>query len=221
MPPKHSMSSLKKLSLVLVLVLLLTACGSTYSINNIPETWDEARGFVYPQIVPKEETDQTLLIHRELSPRLDVTYVLLFEDQYAFIAENSLIQWEVDEDILHQEALRNLDRLAKKVRLNFASKSSDGEAQYVTIEKGDGLSASYILSPTIRQNVVDQLGEPFIAAIPMRDFLIFWKEDFSLEEKFREQVLQEYEREKEQEENYALSPEIFRMTAEGMEAVGE
>lgn len=185
--------------------LALAGCGGT-------KEWREVQPSVLPQLMPGNNKKQAPLVYTEISRDIDVGYVIDREKSYDFIMQDSLAAWEIDAKTLHKTAMRNLEKLAETTEIQFADSEETPGGRYAIIETSDGYAAARILSEEIRKKMREYLGEEYVAAVPVRDFLIFWHKDFPLAGQFMEQVEKEYAA----EEIYRLTPRLFLITDEGM-----
>jgi uncharacterized protein YtpQ (UPF0354 family) len=169
--------------------------------------WVAARDIIRPQL-----TAETLpVVQRPFSPGIYIALVLHHGDQYVFINDADLEVFGVTAEEAWEQALDNLDAASTDIELQVFE--ADGGGKYAIIESGDGYDAARILLPSVRANVADQLGEPYIGAVPTRDFLIFWQADFPLYKKFLDQVKVEFGN----GGDHALSPELFRFEGDKVE----
>ena len=197
-------------AVLLVLAVFLAKRGDTGN-------WDRIRGQVLPELVPAENKFKIPIVAEEFVPGVDIAYVLDYAKNYNFIYREKLAEWGISEEKLKQQAMRNLEELVKETEIQMARADKAGEqagnAMYGIIETVDGYAAARILSPRIRRAMADHLSLPFIAAIPVRDFLIFWPTDFAFFDDFEKQIREEFGK----AETYALTPNLLKVTAKGVE----
>ena len=191
---------------VSVPMLIVLAVGVHMYVQNRPsKEWFEMKATVLPQLVQSDHKEQVPIVHQELSPEIDIAFVIDESDSYTFIMEKDLLNWNITEERLLKTALKNLDVLVKDTEISIATAGEDPKERYAIIETGDGYDAAKLLSNAVRRRIAADLGDVFVAAIPFRDFLVFWSEDFSLEQQFLSQVQQEFDA----EETYKLTPNPF------------
>lgn len=179
-------------------------------------SWRQARTVLLPQFLPRENAEKLPFVRMPFSPDLDIGFVIDRLEKYEFVMQSDQRRWEVKTGILYEQAIENLMERSENLDLSLTD-SEIPTGKYITLELADGYSAVRVLLPAIRRRVARELNEPFVAAIPTRDFLIFWPQDFSLHDAFAEQVRKEFET----GQRTALTPEIFRLTTESMEVVVE
>ena len=196
------------LSIVIVCsTLLLSGCGGN-------KEWREVKDSILPQLTEGNLWRRLpLLVHKEISRDLSQSYVISREHAYEFIFKYDVKDWGIDEKTLHKTAMQNLEKLAKETEMQFADAEESLVGRYVIVETGDGFDAARILSKHIQKEVRKYLGDEYIAAVPTRDFLIFWHRKFSLGGQFMEQAEKEYAK----GDKYRLTPRMFLITKDGME----
>jgi len=178
-------------------------------------TWKGVKNHVRLQLTRMTINEQTDLVHRLFLPEIYLGYVIPLGDSYTFVKKKQLEEWGIPQEMLEEAAGRNLTKTSKKVK--FDTGSLGGNGAYIIIETGDGYDAARILLPIIRDKVKAILGEPFIAALPTRDFLIFWNEGLTIQAEFAEEVRKQFKEDKE----YPLSPQLFRFFGDTIEVSTE
>lgn len=212
------MGRAQKTHLALVAVVLLIAgFAVTFHKNqNINEQWREVRERVLPQFIPAQNKTLIPLVTREFSSTVDIGFVIDGEEKYDFINPAMLASYEITAQKLYDTAMKNLDARSKNISVEVAQASEgDDSAKYVIVELDDGYAAVRMLSAGVRRAIARELGGEYIAAIPTRDFLIFWHKEFPLFEAFQKQVQVEFSAEK----NYPLTATLFRVNQFGIQAV--
>lgn len=198
-----------------VSVLLIIVGGSLFYYQqtkevHIPVDWADAQNNVRPQLV-REGQESEKVFSVEFVPGIHVAYALTSNGKYAFIGKAELEKWHLDVETLHKQAMINLEKYAKEVKIDQPADRTDLASRYAIVEAGDGFSAAYILSSGLRKRVEATLGTPLIAAIPTRDFLVFWAMDFSIHDSFRSQVTTEFMK----DTKYGLTSSLFRIQEDG------
>jgi uncharacterized protein YtpQ (UPF0354 family) len=191
----------------IVSMLLLTACEGN-------SEWRNAESAVMPQLMESNLKKQVPgLVHQEISRDLDLGYVLDNEKGYSFIKLDALKTWEIDLSILHSTAISNLEKRISDDDIQVAEAEESANGKYAIVETGDGYDAVRLLSEKVQKRMRAHLGDEYFAAVPMRDFLIFWHKDFSLTGQFMEQVEKEYAA----GEKYKLTPRLFLVSEKGLQ----
>ena len=179
------------------------------------DEWREVREHVLPQFMPATNTDRFNFVHDEFSTDVSIGYVVDHETTYDFIGPEMAAAWGVDEQTVKDQAIENLEERAKNLEMDvaFAGDVQTPQNTYIAVETADGYSAVLLLSARVRGAVKEELGAEYIAAIPHRDFLIFWHPDFPLTDAFLKQVALEYQ----SEDTYMLTPQPFGVTDNGIQ----
>ena len=202
---------------LIVIVLALAGAGLMFlSDTKQSEAWREARDRVLPQFMPSENKEKIDLIAREFGAGVDIGVVVDAETKYQFVDSLMLESFGISEEQLYNKALDNLDARSRNINVEVAQASEEDEtARYVIVELDDGYAAVRLLSSGVRRAISRELGDEYIAAIPTRDFLIFWHRNFPLFDAFTKQVETEYGL----EENYPLTPALFLVNKYGIQPV--
>src|SRR5262249_4518234 len=127
---------------------------------------------------------------------------------YASVGEEERKRWNIEPKALLETGLRNLD-MQKDVKMQG---SIDGPDRFLAIEEKDSYDAVRVLLPGVRAAAAKALGDPFLVAIPNRDFLIMWSEKNT--KKFHDFTRQRI-RDDFKSQPYPLTPEVLRMWANG------
>ena len=178
-----------------------------------PPTWEAAQRLLRPQLMPAEYLDRMPLAHLPFGEGLVLGFVLDRPDTYAYVLVKDIERWGVALDQVNAVAFDNLDGISQGVPLQ----PSTGPDPFVAVGVNDGYDAVRLLSPQFRASVAKQLGSPFYAAIPNRDFLIMWsaKASPSFLAHAREQAVRDS-----RDQPYPLTPSIFEATPARVKALG-
>lgn len=200
---------------IVAIILIITGVAiTTASSNQSSSAWREVRGSIMPQFMPAAQKNAIDVLWKPFADDVDIGYVVSAGSKYEFIDATQLEEWGVTEVTLHDQAMRNLETRSRNINVEVAEASEvDPTTKYVIVELDDGFAAARLLSPGVRKAISRELGEEYIAAIPTRDFLIFWHKDFPLFDAFAKQVETEYQADTE----YPLSPRPFHVSRNGIE----
>lgn len=140
----------------------------------MPKTWEEVQNKVALQLVTTDYLRLTgterVLVTRPFISGVVIGMVLDGKDAYGYVREEDRVAWGVSEEALYQQTLANLAQRSEQVEM----RGGDGEDKFLAIETKDGYDAVRILVPWVRAEAAKFLGDPFVAAVPNRDFLIMW-----------------------------------------------
>lgn len=197
------------------IILLGIACVLLSSCGKEKTDWELAQSQIMPQLIPVENKTLIPLVTKPFLPDVDIGFVIDREQRYDFIDPGYLTQWGIDEETLVETAMKNLEERSKNLSLEVArlGDSKEPKDTYVIVELADGYSAVRLLSSRVRNAVRQELGDEYIAAIPHRDFLIFWNPSFPLGSQFLQQSRKEFDEAK----TYKLSPELVLVKRDGMQ----
>ncbi len=131
--------------------------------------------------------------------------VLDLETSYAYVRDEDLPRWGITFEDAQDQAAANLNDASA----DMAVQLTEGPDAFAVIVMNDGYDAARLLVPQIRAFLGDHLGEPFLAAIPNRDFLICWRHSASSQ-------FQNFVRDKvandDQQQPYPLTGEVLSVT---------
>ena len=212
----HFMFRKQSTNIVLIGIILAVASSGLIFISarNANEGWRNIRDDVVLQLMPATHKENIDVLHRPFISEVDVGVVIDAGTKYQFVNSVMLEEWNIDEDTLYAQASNNLDAISRNIKVEVAQASEEDEtAKYVIVELDDGYAAARLLSDGVRKAITRELGESYIAAIPTRDFLIFWHKDFSLFDAFASQVQNEFD----QEEDYPLTPTLLFVDSSGIQ----
>jgi hypothetical protein len=177
-----------------------------------PEGWASVQSQVMLQFMPAEYgqkfQDDKALVSRPFIPGVATAVVIDGEKGYRYVRKVDLVQWKIGVDALFERALKNLDAKSKAAKLQ----GSRGPDRFLAFEEKDGYDAVRLLLPGVRSEAAKLLGDPFLASIPNRDFLILWSAENGAQ-------FQQFARKKASDDfktqPYPLSPTTLRVWRDG------
>lgn len=171
--------------------------------------WSEACVSVRPQLMPVEYTQDTPVVHFPFPGRVRIGMVLDDSRAYSYLRQSDLAEWGQPPQAVYDRALANLEEASSGIQVHAGSAPD----RYLAIEAKDGYDAARILLPGLRRFIIERLGEPFLATVPNRDFLVAWAAECSSR-------FHEFARAKAQkdfaEQPYPLTPEALRVSSEAI-----
>ena len=203
--------------LFIAIVLLIVGAGITFLAGSgQSKEWRSIRDRILPQFMPVEKKTLTDVVSWQFTDEVDIGFVVDADKKYQFVDSTMLQLWGVTVEELYDKALDNLDARSRNIKVEVAQASDEDEtAKYIIVELDDGYAAVRLLSSGVRRAIARELGDEYIAAIPTRDFLIFWHRNFPLFDAFDKQVQIEFSA----EEQYALTPALFLVNKYGIQPV--
>lgn len=180
----------------------------------LESAWSQAQSHVYFALEAADQELSGLLVSRvsdravRVLVETDVNFARL-----SMVTSGDLKRWSVDRPTVESAALRNLDSLLEGIAPEISD--IDGlKLGMIPIEPP--FKASVVLAPSFKAFAMRSLGWPILAVIPARDFVyIFAETDRALLNRIGGVVMQEFE-----ESGYPISPEVYRISDEGIEAIG-
>jgi hypothetical protein len=172
--------------------------------------WQEANTLLRPQLMPQEYCEQSPVANSSFCEGVAIGIVLDREERYRFVREEDLESWDKTFSDVYERALENLELASSGIPMQ----STDGPDRFIGIETKDGFDAARILLPQLREFICQHLGEPFLAGVPNRDFLICWSSDCSQE--FQNFAADKIENDF-QNQPYELTPMVLKVTKHSIE----
>jgi len=175
-------------------------------------TWADARKLVMLQLTTEEYfhalMKQGEFVTRPFVRGVVLTVVIDRPDGYQYVRKEDQERWRVSREALFDEGLHNLVEVTRNGKLHAAN----GAEKLLASEEKDGYDAVRILVPWVREQAVKLLGEPFLAGIPNRDFLIMWSTANSagFHKATRGEIQQDFA-----EQPYGLSGRVLRVWGDG------
>jgi uncharacterized protein YtpQ (UPF0354 family) len=111
-----------------------------------------------------------MLAYRPFLADLIITYVIDEPGSVAYINENHLERWQVDEASLHSQALGNLARRTREVG-NYTA-TGDSAQRIIVFNTQDGFDATRLLLSDLLSEWRPQFPGNMVIGVPNRDFLI-------------------------------------------------
>lgn len=178
----------------------------------LPRSWKEAEDVVSLQFMPADYLrpfdGKRVLVTRPFVEGVQLAVVLVQEDGYNYVREEDRVRWKVGEQTLFNTALKNLDLRNKNAKLQGGGDPD----RFLALEEKDGYDAVRFLVPWVRQEAAKFLGEPFLAIIPNRDFLVMWstKNSAGFQSFARTRATDDFKN-----QPYPLTPNVLRVWADG------
>jgi len=193
-----------------MVVEVFKEAGSGIADADKDRPWEEARSSLMPQLMPEEFVRKAPveLVHRPFVDGVTLGFVIDAEASYHYVNVEMKDKWGVNNDTLHSVAFENLNKRSKGIEMM----AFPGDNGLFVINTMDGFDAVRILLPQIKEVISEQIGSPFFAAVPNREFLICWSAtcDQEFQEKMRQQVSSDFD-----EQPYPLSRAAFEVLKNG------
>ncbi|MBB4803870.1 hypothetical protein HNP37_003950 [Flavobacterium nitrogenifigens] len=179
------------------------------------DDWEKIKDKIYIQFIPND-FDFGNTVNEKVTNEFSKAFTLSLNNGYSFITNDDLCDWNISLKDLQDQADFNLGILLDKVKIEL--EDIDGHKLGMINIDEVSLKSSCLFSLKIKDLVKDNIGYPFYAVIPVRDFCyIFSEEDFEyFSQRLGSVVLDEYNN-----SGYAITTEILRFSESGVEAIGK
>ena len=180
-----------------------------------PANWEDIKENVFISLFPNDHDFQDIL-HVKITDECSKVYVYAKEDQLTWIGKDDLRKWNITEVELDFQANSNADNLLKATLITF--EIIENRKLGIIASDNTTLKAALLFAPTMKEKIMSDIGFPFYAVIPVRDFCyIFSESDFRFfSTRIGEVVTDEYKK-----SGYPITTEILKFTDKGVEAVGK
>ena len=176
---------------------------------------DDVKARLRPMLVPSDYAKRYDIAARNFVA--NVVEALVIDDPHAtrYVRSEDLLAWQVDLDSLLVPAERALWQSSQTLELKPESPADASQpGKFITIATKDGYDAARLALRELRDALGKQLGYPFFAAVPNRDFLVAWSSDYAFANQFSVKVREDFGA-----RSYPVSPQVFRVDAEQIQAV--
>ena len=183
-------------------------------IDALP-AWDKLSLHIYPSLEPQDNSSLANIVHQPLSDSsvMSLAYFNQQSNLLHWISENDLKNNGIDSKIAWEIAHKNLDAILDKTNIEF----SEMDGQFIGfIEAHEPYKASLILSKKLKQKVSAKIGWPIYAVAPARDFVYLFSKDGGLVNRVGSVVVEEFKN-----SGYPISAEVWELSDDGIEAIGE
>jgi hypothetical protein len=163
---------------------------SEFSTNMLPKSWEAAKSRVRLQLMPSDFCRDGFSVTYPFLDSVLISVVIDSENGYAYVRQEDLQNWQISLFDLYEVARENLKAASQGIEISVI----EGPPGLIALQTQDGYDAARILLPELRKFASEQLGSPFYAAVPNRDFLIMWPSETNEEfhESMRSQVTSDF-----------------------------
>ncbi|OXA78842.1 hypothetical protein SAMN05444397_108131 [Flavobacterium aquidurense] len=179
------------------------------------EDWENIKDKIYVQFFPNDFEFENL-IYEKVTDEFSKVFMVNTNNNFSFISEDDLIDWNLDLEELKNQVDLNLDTFSDKVKIEIEDVENH-KLGMIDIEEV-WLKSACLFSSKIKYLVQGNIGFPFYAVIPVRDFCyIFGEQDFEyFSERLGSVIVEEYEK-----SGYPITTEILKFTENGVQAMGK
>jgi hypothetical protein len=185
----------------------------SYSVET-PDTWTEVKDDIYISFFPNDY-DFKEFLHSKVTDDFSKVYVYSGQNKLTWITNDDLLKWQITKEDIENQSNLNADKLLESTPISF---NVIEEHNLGSIEvKHVSLKGALLFAPAMKDKVGKDIGFPFYAVLPVRDFCyIFSESDFDFfAARIGKVVVDEY-----LQSGYPITTEILKFTAKGVEAVG-
>jgi hypothetical protein len=177
--------------------------------------WENSKNNVYIQLFPND-FDFNNLISEKVTDEFSKIYAVSENEKLTWISADNLKKWKITELDLIKQADLNANELLAKTKIDFET-IEDRKLGMIEVEK-TFLKSSLLFASKIKEKLKADIGFPFYAVIPVRDFCyIFSEKDFDFfANRIGTTVVKEY-----QNSGYPITTEILFISENGITAVGK
>lgn len=179
------------------------------------EDWEIIKDKIYVQFFPNDFEFENL-VSEKVTDEFSKVFMVNTNNNFAFISHDDLVDWNLDLEELKNQVNLNLDTLLDKVQIEVEDVDNH-KLGMIDIEEV-WLKSACLFSSKIKDLVKNNIGFPFYAVIPVRDFCyIFGEQDFEyFSERLGPVVVEEYEK-----SGYPITTEILKFSESGVKAMGK
>jgi len=183
--------------------------------NGMPAIWEDAKDHIYVSLFPSDH-DFNSFIHVPVTDTFDKVFTHYDGTKHTWIAVEDAMKWGIEQDQLLKQADKNADRLSNAAAITI--EDIDGHRLGFIDHELATLKAALLFSPAMQHRLNTELGLPFYAVIPVRDFCyVFPEEDLEFfSSRLGSTVVEEYKN-----SGYPITTEILRFSSQGVDAIGQ
>ena len=161
-----------------------------------------------PQLMPSEFLERMMLVHLPFGEGVVIGFVVDSENAYSYVTEENKEEWQVTTQVIQDTAMANLHRRSQGIEMTAVPRPNG----LFLVNTMDGFDAVRILDEQLQELIAENIGLPFFAGIPNRDFLICWSknEDRDFQDRMISQISEDFD-----EQPYPLSRSAFEIKEAG------
>lgn len=180
----------------------------------LPE-WIVAKKNVFPSLFPSSyEYDD--FINYPITEKFNTVFIYSDDFKNTWLTYEQLTKWNISEKEFIETVYKNiqLELLNTSFQIDLIENIKLGffETEHTT------LKSSLLLSKNLKEKVINELGWPICAVLPVRDFCyLFSEKDFDFfSDRLGAIVVEEYKN-----SGYPITTEIIKISDDGIKAIGE
>ncbi|MNX66335.1 hypothetical protein D3C86_974240 [compost metagenome] len=179
------------------------------------EDWENIKDKIYIQFFPNDFEFENL-VYEKVTNEFSKVFMVNINNNFSFISDDDLRDWKLDLEALKNQVNLNLDTFVDRIQIEVEDVDNH-KLGMINIEEV-WLKSACLFSSKIKNLVKSNIGFPFYAVIPVRDFCyIFGEQDFEyFSERLGSVVVEEYEK-----SGYPITTEILKFSETGVKAMGK
>lgn len=182
--------------------------------EDLPD-WDTAKNGIFPSLYPSD-FDFGDFIHYPITEEFNMIMVYDYGNRKAWISEEQLDVWKIDNKTILEAAYKNLDIVLESAELEV--EDVEGKKLSFFSLEDETMKSVLLLSKQLSKKVEPELGWPIIAVVPVRNFIyMFAEDDFEFfAERIGDVVMDEY-----RNSGYPITTELLLINDEAISAVAK
>ena len=200
----------KSITTALATILQINEWGDAQTEPEFSQVQDR----IMPILLSRESWEHNFpnFVGERWIANLAILYVVDESNAYWYIHDKLLRKWNIDQDQLHQIALKNLDRYFDHHQIELICMSREDGPNMIIQSKPDAYNASQVLSQSFYQQARSFLGSEFLAGVPNRDFLLALSlSESQIIEKIQHNIASDY-----LTMDHPLTDQLLVVTADGV-----
>jgi len=184
---------------------------AVHAVEALPTDWDRR---VLPLLLPSDAVLPPDLVARSFTTEVQVAYALDYEHAIRWLTWSDLAEIGLNEERLHEVALRNLERSCNVLVIDALPQDEEGSDRLLRFRTQDGLDAARLQLPSFYQRFSPRFGDvDLLVAVPSRDTLIM----IGADDQQQMSVLSWHARGLYNRAAYPLYGGLFKVTEHGLE----
>ncbi|ABC30320.1 conserved hypothetical protein [Hahella chejuensis KCTC 2396] len=162
----------------------------------------------WPQFCPSNWCDEYGVFGIPFTNEVSIGFVKVIESGYSYLLTSEFDGLGYNRDSLLSSSIDALGDDTSKVHMKVARPTG---ATVVWLEAEDNFAAVRMLLPAVQAFVKKHVGDEVLFTIPSRDLVLLWNADapVSLTNKHRLEAQEDFKN-----DDYALSPDVYKFTAQ-------
>lgn len=181
----------------------------------VPKDWNNVKQKIFISFFQNDYNFKNI-IHEKVTEDFSKIFTLSDNEKFTWLTTDDIKKWNISVRQLNEQANKNADSLLSMTQIRYEiienKKLGIIEVEHQT------LKGALLFAPSMKVKIEKEIGFPFYAVLPVRDFCyIFSEKDFRFfSNRLGDVVVDEYKN-----SGYPISTEILKFTAKGIETAGK